>query len=371
MTPNTAALNESLFMAMELSKKNWKLAFSNGEKVRQVNVPGGDQKGLSLAIDRAREKLGLARDCAVYSCYEAGRDGFWIHRCLDGLSVQNLVVDPASIEINRRRRHLKTDRIDAEKLVRMLMRYWLHNEKTLWRVAVVPSSADEDQRRIHRENERIKIERAGHFNRIRSLLVQHGIKVKSIQKLNVGLLKDWQGQSLARALLEEIERELVRMTVADNQIKVIESEQRKRLKKPVTGSDRTAAKLKKLKGIGQNGSWLLSKEFFGWRKFHNRREVGSLAGLTGTAYSSGNKTVEQGISKAGNKRVRTTMIELAWNWTWYQPDSELTKWFMRRFGNGSKRMRRIGIVALARKLLVALWKYVESDEVPSGAVLAA
>ena len=154
MTPNTTAQNESLFMAMELSNKNWKLAFSNGEKLRYVNVMAGDQKGLRASLERSKEKLGLPADCAVWSCYEAGRDGFWIHRCLTGMGVQNLVVDPASIEVNRRKKRLKTDLLDAEKLVRMLMRYVLHNEKTLWRVVVIPTEEQEDDRRVQRESER-------------------------------------------------------------------------------------------------------------------------------------------------------------------------------------------------------------------------
>jgi transposase len=371
MTPNTTAQNESLFMAMELSNKNWKLAFSNGEKVRFINVVAGDQNGLRLAIERSKGKLGLAADCRTFSCYEAGRDGFWIHRCLAGLGVENLVVDPASIEINRRKRHLKTDRIDAEKLVRMLMRYHLHNEKTVWRVVVIPSESQEDERRLHREGERLKNERVRHLNRIRSLLVLHGARPRKIAATDNSRLRDWQGAALPAALQEELRREQIRLELLDQQIKAVDTEQRNAVKKPVTLCDQKAAKLAKLKGIGAMSASVLSREVFGWRTFKNRREVGAMAGLTGTAYASGDKTVEQGISKAGNKRVRYLMIELAWMWTWYQPDSDLAKWFMQRFGAGGKRSRRIGIVALARKLLVALWKYVEFNEVPAGAIVAA
>ena len=370
MPPNTTARNESLFMAMELSNKNWKLAFSNGEKLRHINVVAGDQKGLRMAIERSKEKLGLAPDCPVYSCYEAGRDGFWIHRYLIGMNIRNLVVDPASIEVNRRRRHVKTDRIDAEKLARMLMRYILHNEKTVWRVVVVPTEAQEDERRVHRESERLKRERGSHLNRIRSLLVLHGVRARKIGGTDNSTTKDWQGKPLSPALQEEIRREQLRLELLDQQVKSLDAEQRKMVKHPTTVTEQKAAKLAKLKGIGALGSSVLAREVFGWRTFKNRREVGSMAGLTGTAYASGDKTVEQGISKAGNKRVRYTMIEMAWMWTWYQPNSELTKWFMQRFGSGGKRSRRVGIVALARKLLVALWKYVEFDEVPAGAIIA-
>lgn len=370
MTPVTTT-ERSLFMAMELSNKNWKLAFSNGEKMRYVNVIAGDQEGLRSSIERSRDKLGLPADCPVWACYEAGRDGFWIHRCLTEMGVQNLVVDPASIEVNRRKKHLKTDRLDAEKLVRMLMRYVLHNEKTVWRVVVVPTEQQEDERRVHREVDRLKLERTAHLNRIRALLILHGVRPRKIASTDNSTARDWQGKPLSAALREEIQREQARLAVVDQQIKSLEAEQRKHLKAPTNVAEQKAAKLLKLKGVGGVSSWVLSKEAFGWRTFKNRREVGSMAGLTGTAYASGNTTVEQGISKAGNRRVRATMIELAWTWTWHQPDSELSKWYQQRFGSGGKRQRRIGIVALARKLLVALWKYVEFDEVPAGATIAA
>lgn len=251
------------------------------------------------------------------------------------------------------------------------MRYVLHNEKTVWRVVVVPTESQEDERRLHREGERLKKERASHLNRIRSLLILHGVRPHKIAATDNSTAKDWQEKSLPAALQEEIRREQLRLELLDQQVKAVESEQRKAVKHPATITEQKAAKLAKLKGIGAIGSSVLAREVFGWRTFKNRREVGAMAGLTGTAYASGDKTVEQGISKAGNKRVRYTMIEMAWAWTWYQPDSKLTQWFMQRFGGGGKRSRRVGIVALARKLLVALWRYVEFGEVPAGAIVAA
>jgi len=371
MTPNTTAQNESLFMAMELSNKNWKVAFSNGEKIRHINVVAGDQKGLPAAIEKSKEKFGLAPSCSVYACYEAGRDGFWIHRYLVGLGIENVVVDPASIEVNRRRRRVKTDRLDAESLVRMLMRYRLHNEKTVWRVVVVPTEAQEDERRIHREYKRLKNERASHVNRIRSLLILHGVRPRKIIARGNSAFRDWEGKTFSPALKDELRREEIRLALLNEQIRAVDKYLREAIKNPETVVEQKAAKLATLKGIGIHGASLLSREAFGWRSFRNRREVGSMAGLTGTAYASGDKTVEQGISKAGNKRVRAAMIEMAWMWTWHQPESELTKWFAQRFGGGGKRSRRIGIVALARKLLVALWKYVEFGEVPVGAIVSA
>ena len=370
MTPNTTAQIGSLFMAMELSNKNWKLAFSNGERVRYINVTAGNLKGLESAIKCSKEKLRLAPDCPVHACYEAGRDGFWIHRYLVGMGVKNLVVDPASIEVNRRRRRVKTDRLDAESLVRMLMRYVLNyaNEKMLWRVVVVPTEAQEGERRVHREVGRLKQERNAHINRIRSLLILHGIRPRKISGVDNSRLPDWQGRPLNAALQEEIRREQARLELLNEQIEVMDAQLCKAAKEPQTVVERKAAKMTALKGVGPRGSSVVSRELFGWRTFRNRREVGAIAGLTGTAYSSGNTVVEQGISKAGNKRVRYTMVEMAWMWIRYQPNSELTKWFMERFGRG-KRSRRIGIVALARKLLVALWRYVEFDEVPAGAIV--
>ena len=367
---STTLQTKSLYIAMELSNKKWKLAFSNGDKIREVNVPAGSQKGLREAICRAKERLGMEEDTKVLSCYEAGRDGFWIHRFLEKEGIENLVVDPASIEVNRRYRRVKTDRLDAEKLLRMLMRYW-GGEKTIWRVARVPGEEEEDERRLHRELERLKKERTGHRNRIKSLLVLHGIKDKPRKDYKAYLewVRTWDGKPLPEALRGELGRELERLGKLNEQIRFLEKMQEAHLKEPETESERKAQKLNRLKGVGPVSSWMLAKEFFGWRDFRNRREVGALAGLTGTPYDSGDGVRDQGISKAGNKRVRYSTIELAWGWLRFQPESELTKWFWKRFGHGNKRMRRIGIVALARKLLIALWKYVENDEIPEGAVL--
>lgn len=370
MTPSTTA-EKSLFMAMELSNRKWKLTFSNGEKIRHVNVMAGDKEGVRTVIDRSREKFGLPADCRVYSCYEAGRDGFWIHRCLMSMGINNIVVDPASIEVNRRRRRLKTDRLDAESLMRMLMRYVLHNEKTVWRVVVVPLESQEDERRVHREYTRLSCERVGHLNRIRSLLILHGIRQRKIAGRDNSKLLDWQGKALPDALQEEVRREQARLALIDQQIDILDKQLHMAIKEPKSIVEQKAAKLAKLKGIGPYGASLLSREVFSWRTFRNRRQVGAMAGLTGTVYASGDKVVEQGISKTGNKRVRYTMVEVAWMWIRYQPLSELSLWYRRRFDSGGKRLRRIGIVALARKLLIALWRYVEFDELPAGAVTSA
>ena len=370
MTPITTAQGKSLFMAMELSKKNWKLMLSDGKRFREVNVPANAQEGLIDQLARAKQRFELASDCPVWSCYEAGREGFWLHRCLSALGIKNLIVDPASIEVDRRKRRLKTDRIDARKLVTMLMRYHLNAEHALWRIVVVPSEEEEDARRVHREMERLKKERTGHLSRLRSLLFLHGITPVSMAKLRVDHLRDWQGKPLSPALRAEVLREQERLALVNEQLKSLKHVQVQAIREPTDKGERVAAKLIAFKGIGVSSAWVLGKEFFGWRDFKNRRQVGAMAGLVGTPYESGQLRIEQGISKAGSVRVRYQTIEMAWRWLWYQPQSDLSLWYMNRFGAGSRRMRRVGIVALARKLLVALWKYLQWGEIPGGAIMA-
>jgi transposase len=363
---------QTLFMALELSNTNWRIAFSNGQKIRQINLTARQQDPLRMAIVTAKAKLGLSADAPVHCCYEAGRDGFWIHRMLLSLGVANLVVDAASIEVNRRARRAKTDRLDAEKLLRMLMRY-LGGETTLWRLVHVPTLAQEDARRQHRELQRLKAERTAHRSRMLSLLVLHGVvpKWSAAKPLEIESLRTWEGQPLPATVAAELAREQARLSQVRQQIALVESQQRQQVAAPQSEAARKAAKLLRLRAVGDVSGQVLAHEFFGWRAFKNRREVGALAGLCGVPYASGRMAREQGISKAGNKRVRTLMVELAWSWLKFQSGSELSRWFWERFGRGSARQRRIGIVALARKLLVALWKYVEKDQLPAGALLKA
>ncbi len=369
-----AARSESLFVGIELSKKNWRLAFSNRLKVRQRVISAGDQEALRRELAQAKQKLELAAEAAVYSCYETGRDGFWVHRLLAQLGVQNLVVDAASIETPRRFRRSKTDRLDAAMLVRKLIS-WHQGDRLVWRVARVPAEAVEDERRPMRELERLKQERTAHRARIVSLLTLHGVRsgLRANQQLAVTLeaLRDWNGQPLPEQYRREIERELARLALVHQQIEALEDQQQQCWRQPQTPAQQQAAKLMQLRGVGSVSAGLLGGEFFGWRQFRNRREVGSLAGLCGSPYASGQTDREQGISKAGNRRVRWVMIELAWSWLQFQPDSRLSHWFWERFGRGSRRQRRIGIVALARQLLVALWRYLERDQLPEGAIVKA
>jgi transposase len=362
-----------LLVAMELSNTKWRLAFSspNDRKLRQKVVAARNRDGFLAEINLAKRKLELPENVPVVCCYEAGRDGFWIQRWLESEGIECLILDPASIEVNRKKRRAKTDRLDAESLVRLLKRY-LSGDEDVFSVVRAPTVDQEDDMRLDRELERLKKERSSHVSRIKSLLILHGLYIKgSLSKLRrqIDTLRLWNDKPLPDSLRNEILRELDRYDQIVEHVRLLEKTKLDELKSPQTNAQKQTRDLLRLRGVGEVSAWSLSHEFFGWREFKNRREVASLAGLTPTPYDSGGSRVEQGISKAGNRRVRRIMIELAWSWLRFQPDSELSKWFEKRFGHGSKRMRRIGIVALARKLLVALWKYVEFGEVPEGAVL--
>ena len=368
-----SANSTTLYMALELSNKKWKLGFSNGEKNRLTTIAAGDWIDLHKQMDLAKQKLRLAEDCRIVSCYEAGRDGFWIHRGLEAEGIDNHVVDSSSIEVNRRKRRAKTDKVDVKALLRLLQRYW-HGDREAMSVVRVPTVEEEDQRRLHRERERLLKERGGHSARIKSLLVAHGIRLE-IRSDFLEQLESSRGGStdyeLGADLKAEIRREYERYRMVHLQIKALEGEQQLRAEEEETGAMRQVNQLRKLKGVGWQSSWILVMEFFSWRDFKNQRQLGACAGLTPTPYASGDSEREQGISKAGNRQVRSLMIELSWLWLRYQPNSTLTQWFQQRFAGGGKRMRRIGIVAMARKLLIALWRYVKDGVVPEGAVLKA
>ncbi|MEX2488292.1 MAG: IS110 family transposase [Pseudomonadales bacterium] len=358
-----------LYMALELSDKHWKLGFSNGDKNRQVTIAAGDWPALRAAVTQAKAKLQLAETGPVYSCYEAGRDGFWLHRALREDGIINQVIDSSSIEVNRRQRRAKTDSVDVKALLRLLQRY-LGGERQVLSVVRVPTPAAEDQRRLHRERERLLKERVAHSARIKSLLVLQGVRleVKRDFVARLAHLTDARGRPLGGELKAELVREYERYALVTQQIQGLEAEQKRRVKAGDSPVLRQIQQLQLLRGVGWHSSWPLVMEFFGWRDFRNRREVGSCAGLTPTPYNSGNSVREQGIDKAGNRRIRRVMVELSWLWLRHQPDSALSQWFVQRFAQGGKRMRRIGIVALARKLLIALWRYVAQGVVPEGAV---
>jgi transposase len=362
-----------LYMAMELSKRTWKLGFGVGNrKCRKINVAAGNVAELCEAIRITIAKLKLPHDTKVRSCYEAGRDGFWIHHMLLKMGVDNIIVDPASIEVNRRRRRAKTDRLDVERMLKGLVTYHEHDPDT-WSVVRVPSVQDEDDRRTHRERGRLIKERTAHRTRIQALLATMGIERKPTKDFATWLdtAQLYNGSSLPMHLKDELKREYRRLELVEEQLKKLKKLIEDRIKVPQTKSDEKAALLASLVAVGPLGAWIVVKELFAWRAFRNRRQVGSIVGLTPTPYDSGDSDREQGISKAGNARVRTLMTQLAWIWLRYQPDSQLSKWFQHKFGSGASRSRRVGIIALARKLLIAFWRWVDQGVLPEGAQIRA
>jgi transposase len=331
----------------------------------QHTLEAGDVGGLLKLIEKAKKRCGLQGRLKVKSCYEAGRDGFWLHRWLLEQGIENVVVDSSSIEVNRRARRAKSDGLDAVKLYEMLVRH-VGGDKRMWRVVRVPSVQQEDERRVHRELERLKRERTAHVNRMRSLAVLHNVRLQRVGGRGWSERLEQLKGRLPAALWAEIERESVREKLVWEQMQALERSRKAQLKAMEQGP---LLALFKLRAIGLTSAWLLTRELFGWRRFSNRRQLAGCVGLNPSPYDSGQSQREQGISKAGNRRVRALLVEIAWYWLRYQPHSALSEWFNRRFGSGGKRMRRIGIVALARRLLIALWRYVEHGVIPQGAQL--
>jgi transposase len=289
------------------------------------------------------------------------------------MGIQNMVVDASSIEVNRRQRRAKTDRMDVEKLVRQLVRYW-RGEHDVWSEVRVPSPEAEDSRQLHRALEVLKEERKQHRVRIQSLLFTQGIDVKVGPKFLEKLerLSGWNKEPIPAQMSQRIQDEYHRLQLVEAQIREVKAKQAEQVR---AGQDHVVLekvrRLQQLMGIGLGSSWIFVMELFGWRQFQNRRQLAGAVGLTPTPYNSGDSTREQGISRSGNRRIRKLLIEIAWAWLRFQPDSELSHWYKQRFAKGGKRMRRIGIVALARRLIVDLWRYVEGGSVPKGAQLKA
>ena len=364
-----------LYLAFELSRKKWRLGFSDGRSatVRQVTISAGDLQACGEEIEKAKQRYGMAATAGVRSCYEAGREGFWLHRALTEKGIENMVVDASSIEVNRRQRRAKTDRMDVEKLVRQLIRY-VRGERDVWRVVRVPDAEAEDLRQTHRELETLKEERTQHRLRIQSLLFTQGIdmKVGATFWKKLDGLRCWNQQPIPTQMKRRIEDECHRLQLVEAQIREIQKAQAERVKR--ADQDQVMEKVRKLQqliGIGRSSSWIFVMELFGWRQFKNRREVAGAVGLTPTPYDSGDSVREQGISRAGNRRVRRLLIEIAWCWLRLQPNSKLSHWYKQRFAGGGARMRRIGIVAMSRRLLIDLWRYVEVGQIPAGAQLKA
>jgi transposase len=368
---------DTIFVAIELSQKTWLVTLHSPDRDRisRHKVEGGDHAGLLALLEsvraRAARKLGSAPK--VVSCYEAGYDGFWLHRLLTAAGITNFVFDPASIAVEQRSRRAKTDRIDGELLLRTLMAY-LRGEPRVVRIVRVPTVEQEDARRASRERDRLVKEQTAHSNRIKALLRLVGMAVGNPRRSDwlswLERQRDWQGHPMPPHLLAEVAREHGRLMLVRKQFDALEPTPAAAEAPATAPMAERRDLLLRLKGLGPVFAATLTNEVF-YKDFRNRREVAGYCGLAPSPWRSGGIDREQGISKAGNPRARLKAIELAWLWRRHQPDSRLSQWFAARTANASKRIKRIAIVALARKLIVALWRYLTSGLVPDQAVMKA
>jgi len=366
--PAMSVSEPTLYVAFELGKKDWKLGMTSGFGVPPWlrTVPSGDWGGVTRALTLGRARFGLPAAARVVSCYEAGRDGFWIHRALLAMGMANRVVDSASIEVNRRARRAKTDRLDAVKLVTMLVRVWA-GEPRVWNEVRVPTVAAEAARHVSRERTALTQDRTRLMNQMRGWLATWGTTLPARRPTGWWTtVRDWAGAALPAEVQARLARAEARLAGLTAQIAELEAQQ----DAVVTASAPSTAvqQLVRLKGVATTSASVLLDEGLVWRAFRNRRQIGALLGFAPTPYDSGESKREQGISRAGNARLQTISIQLAWNWVRWQPQSRLTQWYQANFGSG-KRARRIGIVALARKLVIALWRYVTTGVLPVGAVV--
>lgn len=365
------------FVAIELSKSGWLVGVQTPltNQPSRYQVKACDAKALLELIERVRSRVAreLNRPVEVMSCYEAGYDGFWLHRVLQSHGIHNHVLDAASLQVNRRARRAKTDGIDVDRMLRALIRY-LRGEPEACSVVRVPSVEEEDAKRLHRERHRLIVERVQHVNRIKGLCASQGIydyaPLRRDRMARLKELRTGDGRPLPMRLKAELVRELKRLELLLEMIAAVEAE-RDAILKDQASTHLNADKIQllaRLKAIGPEFATVLVGEVF-YRAFANRRELASYVGLASSPFRSGSLERDQGISKAGNPKARTMMIELGWTWLRFQPESALSRWFFERVGNLKGRPRRIAIVALARKLLVALWRYLHTGLVPTGAVL--
>lgn len=370
---------KTLYIGLELSKHKWLLG--GGIDLTHIKIKQIDSWNLGAffeALKAFKTQFNLQSDCTIKVCMEAGLDGFSVYRMLIANGLEALIVDSASLELNRRKRKAKTDGIDVKKLVQLLYRF-NHGETGCLKAIRVPSEAEEDIRRIHREYERLQKEQTQHVNRIMGLLATQGIKLTGSairrkdfkSRLKNKTFRTSTQETLREYLQKELEREYERYELTHAQLRDVMKEAQAYVKShPNTRVSEYVSRLTRLKGVGFWGAFKLVTEWFGWRDFNNRKEVGSAAGLTGVPHASGTLNREQGISKAGNKRIRRLIVELAWIWLRYQTNSKLSRWFHERFSQG-KRVKRIGIVGLARKLLITFWRYLSKGILPSDIELKA
>jgi transposase len=371
----TRADNDAVLVSLELSRSKWLVTslLPGSEKMSKHTVAGGASAALlaRLSALQAKAAAQVGRPVKVIVIQEAGLDGFWLHRLLEGHGLESWVVDPASIPVPRRRRRAKTDRIDGESLLRALAA-WLRGERRVCSMVMPPSAAEEDRRRVVRERETLVKERIALTNRIRGLLAGQGIAgydpLRREARRRLESLITGDGRQLPVHLKGELLRMLERIEVLQRHIAEVEAARQALLAAQSAEPSAPAGLLLQLRGIGPEFTGVLWLEGL-FRSFANRRRVAAYGGLAPSPWQSGQVSTEQGIGKAGNPRLRKTMIELAWLWLRYQPGAALSQWFQRRVGSQRGRVRRIAIVALARKLLIALWRYVTQGVIPEGAAL--
>jgi transposase len=375
--PKDTPLCPVLYMALELAEGTWKLGFTVGfgQRPRLRDIAARDTTALVREISDALRRFHLEATTPVVSCYEAGREGFWLHRYLEHAGVENLVVDAGSLEVVPGRRRRKTDRLDTGKLLDCLVR---HREgrgrgRKVWSIVRVPTPEAEDARQLNRELMALRHDRTRITNRIHGLLASQGVRLEleSDFPQQVEVVELWDGSPLPPRLHTRLLREWDKVGVLGKHIRGLEQERRQLLRTSEDASVEKVRRLLALRAIGVNSAWLFVMEFFGWREFSNRRQVGALSGLVGSPFASGESDRELGITKAGNRHIRAMAIEIAWCWLRFQPQSQLAQWYERRFAHGSRRIRKIGIVAVARRLLVELWRYLETGRPPAGALLKA
>jgi transposase len=361
-------------LAFDLGSTTWTLGFTTApaQRPRIRTMPAGDMATLMKEIQLAKARFGLPLDAPVRRCYEAGRDGFWLHRWLIARDVANVVVDSSSIEVNRRARRAKTDRLDVGKLLALLLR-WLGGERKVWSVVHVPSPEAEAQRQVPREIATVREDRKCVRNRIQALLATQGIRLAldATFQAHLATAQTGDGRALPTAFRLRLEREWAHLEAIDARMTALTAARDAEIE---TGTDRVAAIARQLctmRGVAETSAAVFSAELFGTRTFQNGRQIGAVMGLVPVPYRSDQRVRDQGISRAGRPELRRIALQLAWGWVRWQPTSALTQWFLRRFGPAGGRSKRIGIVALARKLTIALWRYVEHGVVPEGAALKA
>ena len=364
----------ALYVACELSTKEWLLTISTAADARRqrARVQPGDREAVHRVLAAAKARAGVAANAPVRSCYEAGRDGCWPHRFLTAVGVTNLVVDSSSIEVPRRARRAKTDRLDGEKLLRLLLRHW-GGERDMWQVVHVPAREVEDARHASRGLTTLQAERTRYRNRIHSLLALHGVSRMRLDAqfpARLATTPDWAGVPLPRGVQARVLDTWRLLQAVETERHRVRRTERQQVRATATTARTPAQRLARLRGIAARSATVLADELFS-RDLHNRREVGALTGLVSAPYRSGTIARDQGIAPSGLPAVRRVAVEIAWAWLRYQPTSALSQWYHQRFGGGGAVTRRIGIVALARRVIIALWRYVETGVVPAGALLKA